>query len=986
MKVCYRFFLIGFAVILFSATPMAVFSQNSNPPFISKSSEAWADSVLKSLSYEDRIGQLFMVDAYSNRDSTHIQQITRLIKEYHIGGLIFFQGGPVRQAIQTNYYQSVSKVPLMIGIDGEWGLSMRLDSTIRFPRQMTLSASASDSLVYKIGSAIARQCKRMGIQINFAPVADVNNNPQNPVINTRSFGDDPSEVTRMSSNYMHALQEQHVLACVKHFPGHGDTDADSHLALPMISKKREALDSVELVPFRKLLSDGAASVMVAHLFIPALDTTPNLASSLSAPVVTGLLKNELHFNGLVFTDALNMKGVADYYPPGEIALMALNAGNDVLLFSADVPAAFTRLHYAIQNCELDQEAVDSRVKKILMAKYWSGLNNYSPVDTAGLTDDLNNETEGYLAREAFESAITVLENHEHCIPVSNVLPGTIAAIEIGDSVMNPFQQTLNRYAPVNCYGLPMNFSTENGDSLLKVLESYNTVILSVHNIFTKASLRYGITDTLPAFIESLRKKTKLITVVFGNSYSLTRLDQAMAGAGLVISYEDTYWPQIATAQVLFGGERASGDLPVAVSADFTKGSGLKSTDPITRLGFSTVEAGGLHEGALHAIDSLAAKAINEKVTPGCQVLVAKSGTVIYEKSFGTFDYDSSRMVQNSDLYDIASVTKMAATALAVMRLYEYHKIDITKKASHYLPELKKTALKNCLIADILTHQAGLKAWIPFWKETMENGKPAYNIYHPEKDVNYTIPVTDSLFMLSLYKDFVWEGVLKSEVTSPGNYVYSDLGMLIMQRMVEHITGKSLDEYLEEEFYRPMGIYRLCFNPLNHFPVSRIAPTENDTSFRKQQIRGTVHDPAAALMGGVAGNAGLFSDASSLAMLMQMLLNGGEYGGHRYLEQSTVDLFTKRYFTNSLNRRGLIFDKPESSPGKESPAARSASPATFGHTGFTGTCAWADPENDLVFIFLSNRVYPDATNNKLAKGNYRTDMMEAVYKAFNLERR
>jgi beta-N-acetylhexosaminidase len=973
MNGCYRFFLslAGWFFVL----SLPVQSQSVDPPFLTPDASRWADSVLQTMSYEQRIGQLFMVDAYSNRDSQHVATIAGMIREFHIGGIIFFQGGPVRQANLNNYFQSLSKVPLMVGIDGEWGLSMRLDSTVRFPRQMTLSAGGSDSLVYEVAREIGKHCHRMGIHVNFAPVADVNNNVQNPVINTRSFGDDPAQTASRSLRFMEGLQDEKVMACVKHFPGHGDTDADSHLALPMISRSRAQLDSIELVPFYRLVDAGVASAMVAHLFVPALD--PGLATSLSEPVVTGLLKKEMGFRGLIFTDALNMKGVADFYSPGEIAVKAIQAGNDILLFSADVPSAFWRIHYALQNCELYQEDIDYRVKKILMAKYWSGLNNYQPVDTTHLIEDLNSPAAQSLTRTAYEKAITVLSNKNSVLPLRNVRPGTVVSLVIGDTINNAFQQTIRRYTDAVTIAVPRDFSMVMADSLVTLLSGYETVIVSIHNIMTKGALRYGIPDTIPAFLDSLSKRVKLVTVVFGNSYSLSRLSAALRSEVLIMSYEDTYWPQVNTAQLLFAGGGGGGELPVAVDKDFTKGSGIPGTLPGTRLLFTTPPV-----NVYGGIDSLAIKAIRNKATPGCQVLVAKNGKVVYQKSFGAFTYDSTRMVSNDDLYDIASITKIAATALATMKLVESKKIDITKKASYYLPELKKSNKKNLVISDILTHQAGLKAWIPFWKVTMENGKPAYNIYHPQKDVNYTIRVTDSLYMLNLQKDLVWKELVASDVDKPGKYVYSDLGMLIMQRIIEHITGSTLDAYLEKEFYEPMGLYRLGFNPLDHYKPELLPPTEFDTAFRKQLIQGTVHDPAAAMMGGVAGNAGLFSDASSLAAVMQLLLNGGEYGGTRYLQKSTVDLFTTRFHKNGSNRRGLIFDKPETAPGKESPAARSASPATYGHTGFTGTCAWADPTSGLVFIFLSNRVYPDAGNTKLVKENIRTDMMEEVYKVLN----
>lgn len=948
------------------------------PGFISSQSAAWADSIFNTLSYEEKIGQLFMVDAYSNRDSAHVRFIDSLVTQYHIGGIIFFQGGPVRQALLTNRYQSKAKVPLLIGIDGEWGLSMRLDSTIRFPRQMTLGATGSDSLIYEMGVEIGRQCKRMGLHTNFAPVADVNNNPLNPVINSRSFGEDKVKVTAAAMSYMKGLHEQHILSCGKHFPGHGNTDSDSHFTLPQLNQPATELDSVELYPFRALMQQGLSSVMVAHLFIPAWDTS-GVPSTLSQPIVTELLRKRMGFEGLVFTDALNMKGVANAFPSGELELRALQAGNDVLLYSLNVPVAFNRIHAAIQNCEIDQEQIDAKVKRILMAKYWAGLNTSAFVDTTNLIKDLNSPQGQHLSDVLFRRAVTVLKNENNALPIIRKPAQKIASLVVNDSINNPFQQMMLNYDRVKLFRCDREPSTKIADSLLQELSGYDQVIFSIHNTSTKANSGYGISDRIAELMSALHKKTKVIAVVFGNSYCLSRLPVLDSLPASVISYEDTYAPQYYTAQVLFGAYSAMGQLPVKPSDAFAAGAGLCYNPGNIRLGYvSTLDAVDSVQ-AFDKIDQLALKAIADKATPGCQILIASKGQIIYNKSFGNHTYEKNApAVDSGDLYDIASITKIAATALAVMKLEEEGKIDVTRKASRYFHELKKTNKKDLIIADILTHQAGLKSWIPFWKNTLENNKLSFNIFHYEKDVNYNVPVCDSLFMLGSYKSKVWQEIFDSPLSDKGKYVYSDLGMLIMQRVVEEVTEMPFDAYLEKEFYEPLGLNRLLFNPVVSKSPYRTVPTEADTAFRRHLINGYVHDPAAAMLGGVAGNAGLFSNAQSLAVIMQMLLNGGTYGGQRFLKAETVTKFTSRYNANSTNRRGLIFDKPDALAGENGPTARSASSATFGHTGFTGTAAWADPENDLVFIFLSNRVHPSAANTKLANGNYRTDIMEAVY--------
>ena len=959
----------------------SVYSQQLKAVFDSPEARHWADSVFRQMSYEEKIGQLFMVDTYSNRDTSHREFINRLICDYHIGGVIFFQGGPVRQAILTNGFQKLSRIPLMVGIDGEWGLSMRLDSTIRFPRQMTLGAAGSDSLIHAMGLEIGRQCRRIGIHLNFAPVADINNNPLNPVISSRSFGESKEKVTSGAVMYMKGMQSQRVMACGKHFPGHGNTDSDSHFTLPVMHQSASALDSIELYPFRELIRQGVASMMVAHLYIPAYDTIPNLAATLSTKITTGLLREKMGYSGLVFTDALNMKGVADYYPSGDLELKALQAGNDVLLYSANVPQAWMRIHYAIQNCEIEQSRIDRSVYKILLAKHWTGLPATAMVDTTALTEQLNTEQGNYLDQTLFAKAVTVIRNEDELIPFGDITGKRIASVVINDTLNNPFQEMLKNYCHPVVFRMDKEPSVAKLDSLTDTLKTFDYVILSIHNTSTKATSGYGISGQTAQLRTRLMeaKKVNLVTVVFGNAYTLTRLPGIEKEGTSVISYEDTGWPQYFTAQMLFGAASADGKLPVNPGNGLAMETGYPVNRNYTRLRFTSPLETGISDARFYKADSLAMKAIADSATPGCQVLVAWKGKIIYQKSFGHFTYDdSSKQVTNGDLYDIASVTKIAATALAVMKLQEQGKIDVTKKASKYLPELKKTNKKDLVISDILLHQAGLKAWMPFWKNTLENGKPSFNIFHREKDVNYSIQLADSFFMLNSYPKNVWEMIVESPVVSPGKYEYSDIGMLIMQRMVEKVTKQPFEDYLVENFYQPLGLHRLLFNPLRFIDSTRVAPTEMDSAFRQGLIRGFVHDPTAAMLGGVAGNAGLFSDAQSLAVIMQMLLNEGTYGDKKYFDKKTVQLFTSRYLKDWSNRRGLVFDKPELNRTKNGPTAMAASPETFGHTGFTGTAAWADPENELVYIFLSNRVHPSAAVNKLSQGNYRTEIMQAFY--------
>ncbi|MFI5218408.1 MAG: glycoside hydrolase family 3 N-terminal domain-containing protein [Bacteroidia bacterium] len=966
--------------ILFNFQFLISNAQNVSAVFQTPSSQHWADSVLKTLSYEEKIGQLFMPatrpDSLASPDT-----VAEWISKYHIGGLMFLKGQPYTQAQLTNYYQSQSKIPLLISIDGEWGLNMRLDSTIRFPRQMTLGAMKNDALIYDMGAEIARQCKRMGIHINFAPDIDINNNAANPVINSRSFGEDKNDVARKGLLYMKGLQDNGILACGKHFPGHGNTDTDSHLSLPVINQSLEEIDSIELFPFRHLITNGLGSIMVAHLFIPALDTTSAQPSTLSKTIITNLLKEKLNFNGLIFTDALNMKGVSDFYQPGALEIKALQAGNDMLLFSLDIAHSFEQVHYAIQNCDLNQKDIDEKVKKILEAKYWAGLYNYKPVDLNNLHKDLNSVSAEWLNYRLYHDAITVLKNNNEIIPIRNLTDKKFASVVINDSINNLFQQALSKYAPVDEYRM-VNKITDN--DLIKLTDSlsrYDYVIASIHNTSTRSFLNFGISEQTNVLVKTLSAKTKLIVCLFGNSYSITRIPDVKNAQAFIISYEDTYFPQWITAQIIFGGIGTTASLPVSPSPDFMRGRGIVLNEEALRLKYTLPQEENFSVKTLSEIDSIVELAIDSGAIPGCQVLAAYNGKVIYEKAFGFKIYDSTEAVHTDDLYDIASVTKITATALAAMKLYEDGKLDLNKKISRYLPELKKTNKKDITLLDMLTHRSGLLAWIPFFKETVVNGKPLKNIYQNKASPEFPVKVADSLFIKKEYEKIIWQKIADSKLGEKGKYVYSDLGLLLMQKIIEKVSRKKFEVYLADNFYKPLGLHNLVFNPKEkNFHDERIVPTENDTIFRNRLIRGYVHDPAAAMLGGVAGNAGLFSNAGSLAVIMQMLMQGGEYGGTRFLKSETVDYFTMRQFPSTSNRRGIIFDKPETDTTANGPTGRNASTKTFGHTGFTGTCAWADPENKIIYVFLSNRIYPDAANNKLIGMNIRTKIMDIIYNA------
>ncbi len=961
---------------------VAAFNPKTDPPFLAPVASKWVDSVFNSLTPEERIAQLIMIPVYSNKNQVHIDSISRLITNYKVGGLIFFQGGPVRQAHMTNRYQRESKVPLMITIDAEWGLAMRLDSTTKFPYQMALGGIEDESLIYDMGAEIARQAKRLGIHVNFAPVIDINNNANNPVIGFRSFGEDKYNVTSKSIAYMKGMQDNRILANAKHFPGHGDTNVDSHYGLPVLHFSKLRLDSTELYPFRQLMKNGLGSLMVAHMNIPVLDNTPNLASTLSKSIVNDLLKDEMKFKGLVFTDALNMQGVAKFYKPGIVDVKALLAGNDVLLNTMDVKTTIEEVKKAIANKEITQAEIDERVRRVLAAKQWVGLDKWEPIETEHLIEDLNSPRADYINRQLTEASITLLRNKGNLLPLKALDTLKIAALSLGTSRETEFQRSLSRYAKVDTFFLPPTASIADLQQLKDQLKDYNVVLVGVHRLQLKASGNgtFGITAEMNLFLKDLIRSKPTVVSVFGNVYSLTRFEDIEKAHGVLATYQENELTQDVAAQIIFGGVGAKGKLPVNVSSAFRMGDGLK-TEGGLRLAYSVPESVGLNSKDLAGIDSLVHAAIAARATPGAQVLVAKDGKVIYQKSFGYHTYENETPVQNTDLYDLASVTKITTSLAAYMKLNGEGRFDVDRTLGEYLPWAKGTNKENLKFRDILTHQARLKSWIPFWRDMVneKNGKFKRNTFSPDSSAKFPYKVSQNLYMHKDLKNCVYDAIFKSPLNEKPGYVYSDLSFILAPKVVENITGQEFETYLKENIYKPLGAHTLTFNAYQHYPLSRIVPTEYDSLFRKELLHGTVHDEGASMLGGVSGHAGLFGNANDLAKVMQMYLQDGEYAGRRIIADGVVETFSKCQFCPE-NYRALGFDRP-SKPGSQNGNAAPSAPAeSFGHTGFTGIYSWVDPVNDIVYLFLSNRVNPTRENPTLSRMNTRTNVMQVVYDA------
>ncbi len=936
-----------------------------------RAEKKWVKHQFKSLSLDEKIAQLMVLRAHSNWDAKKIDSLAELIKQYNIGGLCFFQGGPIRQAIQTNNYQRIAKTPLLITIDAEWGLGMRLDSVDMFPRQLSLGAMPNKQLVYEMGAAIAAQCKRLGIQVNYAPDIDINNNPANPVINDRSFGQNKKTVIDYGIAYMKGLQDNGIMATAKHFPGHGDVSVDSHKDIPVVNKTRAELDSLELAPFKALINAGIESVMVAHLSVPAIDNADKRPTSLSAKAVNGVLKNELGFKGISVTDALDMKAISNYYPEGEANVQAILAGNDMLCLPGDIGQSIKKVKEAISEGRLTVKDIDTRVKKVLSAKYRYGLSQVKLIDTNNIIADLNQSVVSLKTAMAKQSLTYVNANQRTIIKKGQ----KIAYLVLNSNKANAISNALSIGYEASVY-----FSDGSDSNALKNIEqqltSYDQVIVGLHNYNRRPANHFEIPSNLIQFLKRPGHEN-WTHIILGNPYAVAEFPNIH---NILFAYEDNAQTQNAVLQWLEGAIEAVGVLPVTVTDQFTYGTG-HSLPSTTKTAIQQQAVTGIQIEKLAAIDSLVADAIQKKAIPGCQVLVAKNNQIVFNKSYGTIAGEGTAAVTNQTYYDLASVTKVSATTVSIMKLVEEGKVDIDKTIGDYLPWVKGNAKATITLRDLLLHQAGLYPYIKFYERLLNaDGSLNSQLVTNSPDATHQQMISPNKFLANYWIDTIQQQILRSPVTASGKYIYSDNDFIFLGNIVEKVTGMNLHEYATKVFYQPLAMSSTGFLPLQRTSLNNIAATELDNYFRKELVQGTVHDEGASTMGGIAGHAGLFSNATDLAKLYLMLLNNGSYEGKQYLQPATIQTYTS--YNSAISRRGLGFDKPEKDNKnlKEPYPSKSVSPSTFGHTGFTGTCVWADPEHQLLYIFLSNRVFPTRDNKAFSSLNLRPNIQEVIYSA------
>ncbi|MCR5658653.1 MAG: serine hydrolase [Bacteroidales bacterium] len=977
--------------------------------FAQDAESRWVDSVYNSLTLEQRVGQLICMRA-NLPDKPFEEKVGKYIKKYNIGGVCFFRADAEAQVKKTNEWQALAQTPLMVSIDAEWGLAMRVNKTLAYPYQMTLGAIKDDQLIYEMGQQVAEQCQRMGIHVNFAPVVDVNSNAANPVIGMRSFGEDPERVGDKGVAYALGMQSKGLITSMKHFPGHGNTASDSHLTLPTVTRTMDEVRDIELAPFRKMIENKVNGAMVGHLYFPAIEKVKNTSSSLSRGVVTELLKEEMGFDGLIFTDGLDMKGVSEKVRQDSVPYVAFMAGNDVLILPTDVPFAIRTIKAAAERDPKAAARLEESCKKILRYKYRAGLNHYKAVSTEDLMTDLKKKAYTDLRQQLYDEAITMLRNEGQVIPLVN--NKKIAVVTIGNTKNDVNNGLIDRGFSTTSFVTKKDEIASKSADWLKKLETYDLVVVSIEKTNMFADKNYGINEATVKFFNRLVAQNDVILNLFACPYALDMFRINNSVKGIVIGYQDEVPAVNAVVKLLSGELEPHGILPVSVSK-FNCGDGIVigwPPAPTYTLPFKEPpakpepEKGQLmqnesveneqdipmpvkkiDEKYARRLDSVAKSGITRYAYPGCQVVALKDGQIVYDTCFGTFTYGGGHKVQPDDLYDLASCTKIFASTLAIMKLYDDGLIDLNKTLGDFFPYLKNKAHGKLKLIDIMSHQAGLKAWIPFYVTTIDENGPMAEFYSNEMDESHTLRVAENLYIVNDYPDRIFDSVSKTKLGKK-KYLYSDMGFYYMPRIVKQITNQNIEDYLNEKFYFPMNLSHICYQPLNHFTRDHIAPTENDTIFRMQQLWGDVHDQAAAMFGGVAGHAGLFGNAHDLAAIMQMFLDGGTYKGVRYLKPETIRYFTKAHFAESnSNRRGIGFDKLPINKKGPSTASKSGSMKGYGHTGFTGTFVWADPENNLVIVFLSNRVCPNAEAKQLMQLNIRSNLHDILYEAYPIKK-
>ncbi len=936
----------------------------ASPGKLNQAQQEWVDSTLQKMSVEEKVGQLLFATyhgSFTATDSTAYAQMLHSVNDLHVGGFInvthmsplgIVKSQAYPTAVLTNQLQAKSRLPLLIGADFERGTAMRLEEGTSFPTQMALAAAGNPKDAYTMGKVTALESRAAGVHWIYAPVADVNNNPGNPIINTRSFGEDPGKVAEYVSEFVRGVQENGGLATAKHFPGHGDTTADSHIDLGVVRASRERLDKLELVPFRAAIAAGVGSIMTAHLNVPAMEPDPSIPATLSHNILTGVLRDQLGFQGLVVTDAMDMGGITVRYAPGDAAVRAFLAGADALLMPPVPDAAYEALLAAVSSGKISQERLDQSVRRILDAKAFLGLNDNRMVDLNALNEKFGLAAWQEQAQQISDRGITLLRDASHRLPLDGTKP-TRALLVCLYADPEPYpgedleRELRTRFDSLTSLRADTKFA--KADTLkLPPADSYDVVILA---LFVRVSDRKGDVD-VPAdqipLIDQIYKSGKpVFTASFGSPYLIERFPQAETW---IAAFGISDVAQISIARALFGQIPVQGHLPVTVpGVNLHAGFGIElAANPMTLQPMDERA-----EAKLQPVFSVIEKAIADKAFPGATLAVGYRGKVSLH-SFGKLSYEvDAPATRNETMYDIASLTKVVVTTTLVEKLVEgdfASPLNLDAPIDRYLPEWDNGPQpdwrRKVTVRNLMTHTSGLPPFKEYWRTSTSKKETLSDIF--VEPLEY----------------------------EPGTKVlYSDLGIILMAEIIQRLTGQPLNELAEHYIFEPLHMQNSMYLPPKKL-WPEIAPTEIDNQLRHRLIQGEVHDENAFAIGGVSGHAGVFSTSPDLAAFCQMLLNGGVYGHRRILKRSTIVEFTvPQALAKNSRTLGWVVPTEGSSSGHY------FSSHSYGHTGFTGTSIWIDPDRQLFVVLLTNRVNPTRENHKIAE--VRPAVHDAVIEALGL---
>lgn len=949
--------------------------------------DRWVDSVYNTLTPRERVAQLIFPKTMPAQGDNSKAAIKRYARN-GVGGLLFTAGTLEQYVEMTNYVQSVSKVPVLMTFDGEWGLAMRINGAPKFPCNMALGAMSDVDLMYRYGREMGRQSRLVGQHVDFAPVLDVNSNPHNPVIGYRSFGEDPHRVALLGTAFSRGLEDAGVQAVGKHFPGHGDTSTDSHREITRVDHSTETFNDVDLVPFKDFIDNGLSGIMVGHIVAPALDPSGRPAT-LSRPMTTGLLRETLDFEGLIYTDALGMKGARIEGLNG--AVEALKAGADVLLSSLDPVADIDIIYNMVKSGKISEAVIAEHCKRILAYKYVLQLPEEQPIEIDGLMGRINTAECRALIDDLCRSAITVLWNRNNILPVGNLAHSKIAVVSIGSNGDTRFADMCRKYADVDVYTADQALS----HAQLAEIKAHDVVIAGVHIDNAAARRVYA----------QLTDASHLIGAFMMNAYKMSKFRGALEKSdAIVLAYDNIPEMRTAAAMAVFGGIEVNGTLPVNLPGVAEMGTGVKIAK--SRLGYSSPVAEGMRPSLTDSIDSIVGAALADGAFPGCQVLVAHNGNVVLDRNYGNLTVGGSAVGPNT-VYDLASVSKATGTLPGVMKAYDLGLFSLDDAVSTYIPGLRGTGKDNIRVSQLLYHESGMPPSLNMFNTMFDTTSYTGKLIEPRRDALHTIKIQEGawgytgarvrtdivsadstaatpvqaargMWVGRVAVDTIMNRIYNIPLRKTNRYTYSCLNFCLLLDMEQRLTGQPHDRFMTDSIWGPIGAYGACYRPTLHHALADIAPTEKDTYLRRQHVRGFVHDETAAMLGGVSGNAGVFASATDLAKLCQMWLNGGVYGDVRVLSESTVKLFTTS--KSPTCRRGLGFDKPDPENVDNSPTCEEADPSVYGHLGFTGTVFWVDPANDLIFIFLCNRVDPTRDNEAFNRSSIRPELFRQVYKS------